>query len=93
MVTLLRRKPLVHEQNSVPSSTNRLFSLTARKNFITFEYTRRFFRGDHVIKTGLPVRREILETKISRESAREILGFDPSSPVFLFMGEVRGRSS
>ncbi len=84
------RSLFVHEQNSVPSSANRLFSLVAKKVFITFEYTRRFFKGDHVIRTGLPVRREILEAKISKERAREILGFDPSSPVFLFMGGSQG---
>jgi len=89
--TLLRRKNLfIHEQNSVPSMTNRTFSLFARKIFITFEYTRKFLKGDHVIKTGLPVREELLSARMEKRNAKETLGFDPSSPLILFMGGSQG---
>ncbi len=89
--TLLRRKPLfIHEQNSVPSMTNRSFYPFSRKVFITFEHTRRFFRGDHVIRAGLPVRRELTKVRMDRRSAREALGFDPDSPLLLFMGGSQG---
>jgi UDP-N-acetylglucosamine--N-acetylmuramyl-(pentapeptide) pyrophosphoryl-undecaprenol N-acetylglucosamine transferase len=90
-VTLTRRRPLyLHEQNSVPSATNRLFYPGARRVFITFEYTRKFFRGDRVIRTGLPVRRELLRTRMERGKAKELLGFDPSRPLLLFMGGSQG---
>ncbi len=91
LYALFRGIPLyIHEQNSVPSMTNRTFSLFAKKVFITFEYTRRYFKGKHVIKTGLPVRKELIETKMDKEKAREALGIDPSPPVILFMGGSQG---
>ncbi len=91
LATLSKGKPLyLHEQNSVPSATNRVFYMVARKVFITFEHTKRFFSGDHVIRTGLPIRKELKEAKINKKSAKEVLGFDPSSPVFLFMGGSQG---
>lgn len=91
LYTLLRRKPLyIHEQNSVPSMTNRLFSPFARKVFITFEYTRKYFKGSRVVRTGLPLREELLSTKIDRDPAKEALGFSPSAPLILFMGGSQG---
>ena len=89
--TLFKRRSLfLHEQNSVPSMTNRSFYPFSRKVFITFEHTRRFFKGDHVIRTGLPVRRELLKLRMDGKSAKEALGFDPDSPLLLFMGGSQG---
>ena len=87
---LKRRELFVHEQNSVPSTTNRLFANFSRKVFITFEYSRRFFKGKEVIKTGLPVREELLNTKIEKASAKATLGFKAESPLILFMGGSQG---
>ena len=90
ITSAVKRQPLfIHEQNSVPSMTNRSFSLIAKKVFITFEHTKRYFRGRHVVKTGLPVRKDILDVKISKENARSLLGFE-GSPVVLFMGGSQG---
>ncbi len=91
LLTLMRRKNLyIHEQNSVPSATNRSFALFARKIFITFEYTRSYFRGRHVIRTGLPVRSELLQSRTERRRAKELLGLDPDREVVLFMGGSQG---
>ncbi len=89
--TLLSRKPLfLHEQNSVPSMTNRSFYPFARKVFITFEHTRKFFKGEHVVRTGLPLRKELLEFKMEKGNAKESLGLNPRSPLILFMGGSQG---
>lgn len=88
--TLIRSPLFVHEQNSVPSMTNRLFSRFARKVFITFEHTRRFFKGQKVIKTGIPVRESLLRERMEKKSAKEMLGIDPSSTAILFMGGSQG---
>jgi UDP-N-acetylglucosamine--N-acetylmuramyl-(pentapeptide) pyrophosphoryl-undecaprenol N-acetylglucosamine transferase len=89
--TIIKRKELyIHEQNSVPSMTNRLLSAFSRKVFITFEHSRRFFKGENVIRTGLPIREELLSTKLEKENAKEALGFEPGSPLVLFMGGSQG---
>jgi len=91
LYTLLRRRSLfLHEQNSVPSMTNTVLYPFSRKVFVTFEYTRRFFKGERVVKTGLPVRRELLELRMKKGEAKELLGFAPDSPLFLFMGGSQG---
>jgi len=88
---ILKGKPLyVHEQNSVPSMTNRIFSGFSKKVFITFEYSRKFFKGNNVVRTGLPIREELLSTKIEKSGAKEALGFKPEAPVVLFMGGSQG---
>ncbi len=87
---LSRRALFLHEQNSVPSMTNRSLYPFARKVFITFEHTRRFFKGKHVIKAGLPIRRELLQVKLDKVNAKETLGLDPRSPLILFMGGSQG---
>ncbi len=80
----------VHEQNSVPGTVNRLLGSKAKKIFITFEYTRRFFEGKEVIRSGTPLREEIRTTKVDRREAKEAMGFDKDSLVFLFMGGSQG---
>ncbi len=91
VASLLKRKPLyLHEQNSIPSSTNKLFSRFSKRVFITFEYSRRFFKGREVLRTGLPVRREVLEGRELMELAKEKWGFDKNLPVVLFMGGSQG---
>ncbi|WP_457601220.1 UDP-N-acetylglucosamine--N-acetylmuramyl-(pentapeptide) pyrophosphoryl-undecaprenol N-acetylglucosamine transferase [Hydrogenivirga sp.] len=89
--TALKRKRLyLHEQNSVPSMTNRVLSSFSTKVFITFEHSRRFFKGENVVKTGFPLREELLNTKLERANAKEALGFKPESPLVLFMGGSQG---
>ncbi len=89
--TILKRKPLyIHEQNSVPSRTNRLFFLFCKKTFIAFEHTRKFFKGEHVIKTGIPIREEVKNTSVKKDTAKLTLGFSSKSPVFLFFGGSQG---
>lgn len=75
---LLKRAPLyLHEQNSVPSKTNRLLSRFSKRIFITFEFSKRYFPEEKVLKTGLPVRKSLLEgLKIDRKTALERLGLE-----------------
>ncbi len=89
--TTLKRKPLfLHEQNSVPSMSNRVFSVVAKKIFISFEHTRKFFKGDHVIRTGIPIREELKKTKMSKMTAKDAMGFKADKEVVLFMGGSQG---
>ncbi len=91
ILTLLHRKSLfIHEQNSVPSLTNKTLSVFARKVFISFEYTRNYIKGSHVIKTGTPVREEILRSRKEKKEARKLLHLDTEGTLILFMGGSQG---
>ncbi|ADC89836.1 UDP-N-acetylglucosamine--N-acetylmuramyl- (pentapeptide) pyrophosphoryl-undecaprenol N- acetylglucosamine transferase [Thermocrinis albus DSM 14484] len=81
----------LHEQNSVPSRTNRLLSNRSEKIFVTFEYSKKFFPLHKVVKTGLPVREQILRhLSLSKEEAREKLGLMTDKPVILVFGGSQG---
>ncbi|HID65680.1 MAG TPA: undecaprenyldiphospho-muramoylpentapeptide beta-N-acetylglucosaminyltransferase [Aquificaceae bacterium] len=81
------KKLYVHEQNSIPSRTNRLLSKKAEKVFITFEYTRRYFKS--AIRTGLPLRKEV-KGKVSKEEAKEKLKLNPEKYTLLIFGGSQG---
>jgi len=46
----------VHEQNSVPGLSNRLLAVCARRIFVTYEESRRFFPAHKTVRSGLPLR-------------------------------------
>ncbi|MFN7064816.1 MAG: UDP-N-acetylglucosamine--N-acetylmuramyl-(pentapeptide) pyrophosphoryl-undecaprenol N-acetylglucosamine transferase [Aquificaceae bacterium] len=93
IASILKRASLyIHEQNSVPSQSNRLLSRFAEKIFITFEYSRRFLPSDRTIRTGLPVRKSLIEgLKISRDYAINSLGLEDRTTL-LVMGGSQGAS-
>ena len=81
----------IHEQNSVPSSTNLLLKNVARKIFITFEYSYRFFPRNKTILTGLPLRSIVKQDKyLSKEIARRELDIPNDKTVILMFGGSQG---
>jgi UDP-N-acetylglucosamine--N-acetylmuramyl-(pentapeptide) pyrophosphoryl-undecaprenol N-acetylglucosamine transferase len=58
---------LIHEQNLVPGRANRLLAPFVDKIAVSFDQTINFFSelkvGDKVVRTGLPLRRSILESE------------------------------
>ncbi|WP_457626929.1 undecaprenyldiphospho-muramoylpentapeptide beta-N-acetylglucosaminyltransferase [Persephonella sp.] len=82
----------IHEQNSIPSYTNRILSRFAREIFITFEYTSRFFPERKTVLSGLPVRKSLKEElRVSPGDARKILGIEDSRTVLVFGGSQGAR--
>ncbi|ACO03278.1 MAG TPA: undecaprenyldiphospho-muramoylpentapeptide beta-N-acetylglucosaminyltransferase [Persephonella sp.] len=89
---LLTGKDLyIHEQNSVPSYTNLLLSKFAKKVFITFDHSRRYFPAEKTVLTGFPLRKDIIEDKeLGKERARDILGVDSERKTVLVFGGSQG---
>ena len=57
---MLGRPTAIHEQNSFPGLTNRMLGTMVNRVFISFEESRRWFRGGKAILTGNPIRQELL---------------------------------
>lgn len=93
LASLLKMSPLyLHEQNSIPSLTNRFFSRFSKKIFITFEHSRKYFPLEKTVKTGIPVRKKLIDgLKVSREDALKSLGLE-DRPTLLVMGGSQGAS-
>ena len=81
----------IHEQNSIPSSTNLLLSKLARKIFITFEYSFKYFPKEKTNLTGLPLRSLVKQDKfISKNMARKLLDIPQDKTVVLMFGGSQG---
>lgn len=48
------------EQNSIPGLTNRILGRVARRVFLAFEESRRFFKPKKIVMSGNPVRRDLV---------------------------------
>ncbi len=53
----------IHEQNSFPGLTNRILAPLAKKVFISFEQSRRYFKRGNLLLSGNPIRDELMHLK------------------------------
>src|SRR5690606_10782935 len=58
---------LIQEQNSFPGITNKLLSKNADKICVAYDGLERFFPENKIIKTGNPVRQDLLNIDSKRE--------------------------
>lgn len=77
------------EQNSYPGMVNRIMSRSARRIFLTYDYSRRFLKNRTVIVTGNPLRHNISRA-IDRKKAYQFFKFRSRKKVLLIMGGSQG---
>lgn len=87
---LRRGRIVLHEQNALPGRTNRWLARWARRVCTTFEGTTRYFRGTPCVRTGLPVRRQLLQARTERQHACAQLGLHPGRRVLFVIGGSQG---
>jgi UDP-N-acetylglucosamine--N-acetylmuramyl-(pentapeptide) pyrophosphoryl-undecaprenol N-acetylglucosamine transferase len=81
---------LIQEQNSYAGVTNKLLAKKADRICVAYPEMERFFPKEKIILTGNPVRKEILTSNISKESAREQFGLMAERPTVLVVGGSLG---
>ena len=81
---------LIQEQNSYAGVTNKHLAAKASKICVAYDGMERFFPADKIIKTGNPVRQNLLETKLTRDEAVAKFGLDPSKKTILLVGGSLG---
>ena len=82
----------IHEQNLIPGITNQFLSLVARKVFISFpESNRYFWRKGRIVFKGNPVRENIWQG--NREHLIEKTGLNPNKKTILVFGGSKGASA
>ena len=81
---------LIQEQNSYAGVTNKLLAKKAEKICVAYDGMERFFPAEKIIKTGNPVRQNLLETTISHEEAIRSFGLNPQKKVILLVGGSLG---
>lgn len=86
-------KIILQEQNSFPGITNKLLAKYAEKICVAYDNTDRFFPKEKIIKTGNPVRSDLLNVDLSQEKAKAFFGFDPDKKLILSLGGSGGAKS
>jgi len=81
---------LLQEQNSYAGITNKLLKNRVAKICVAYDGMERFFPADKIIKTGNPVRGDLVEMKNDRNEAITFFGLDSKQPVLLILGGSLG---
>jgi UDP-N-acetylglucosamine--N-acetylmuramyl-(pentapeptide) pyrophosphoryl-undecaprenol N-acetylglucosamine transferase len=90
LASILRIPTLIHEQNIIPSLSNRILAKFAHRIALTFKETDKFFRNkSKLIVTGNPLRPQFLED-IDRKTCLNNFGFNEERFTILIMGGSQG---
>lgn len=81
---------VIQEQNSYAGVTNKLLAAKARAICVAYDNMERFFPAEAIVKTGNPVRANIIDSSMSRAEAKRQLGFDPARPLVAIVGGSLG---
>jgi len=81
---------LVQEQNSYPGITNKLLGKKAGKICVAYDGLERFFPIDKIVKTGNPVRQDLLEITHKRIEAQQIYKLSSTQKTLLVLGGSLG---
>ena len=80
---------LIQEQNSFPGITNKLLSKKVNKICVAYDKLERFFPADKIIKTGNPVRQDLL-TIPNLSEAKDFFKLDKTKKTLLILGGSLG---
>jgi len=81
---------LIQEQNSFPGITNKLLSKKAKTICVAYDGLERFFPSNKIVKTGNPVRQDLLEIKSKRNEAQQFFNLDVNKKTILVLGGSLG---
>ncbi len=83
-------KTVIQEQNSYPGITNKLLSKKADKICVAYDGLERFFLADKIVKTGNPVRQDLLDVTSKKEEAINFFGLKSNKKILVVIGGSLG---
>lgn len=81
---------LIQEQNSYPGITNKILSKRAHCICVAYDNLERFFPKEKIVKTGNPVRQDILEIEGKTIEAKDHFGLKHNKTTLLVLGGSLG---
>ena len=81
---------VIQEQNSYPGKTNKWLSKKATKICVAYDGLERFFPKNNIVKTGNPVRVEIINFQPKLEEAYLFFNLDENKKTILIIGGSQG---
>ena len=88
--SFFRIPTLIQEQNSYAGITNKLLAKKVDKICVAYDNMERFFPKDKIIKTGNPVREDILDIDNRKTAALKFFNFDQDKKTVFVMGGSLG---
>ena len=83
-------KTVIQEQNSYPGITNKILSKKADKICVAYDDLERFFPANKIIKTGNPVRQDLLSLTGKREKAQSFFKLKDNKKTLVIIGGSLG---
>lgn len=84
---------VIQEQNSYAGITNKLLGTKAKKVCVAYDGMEKFFPARNIIRTGNPVRQDILNLEGKREIGQKTFNLNPSKKTLLVIGGSLGARS
>lgn len=84
---------LIQEQNSYPGITNKLLAGKVAKICVAYDGMEKYFPADKIIKTGNPVRKQMIDIDGKKDEAALFFGLDASRETLLVVGGSQGALS
>jgi len=81
---------VLQEQNSFAGITNKILASRAEKICVAYDGMERYFPKERVIKTGNPVRTDLIDIKVEKAAALQHFGLTNDAPVVLILGGSLG---
>lgn len=86
----LKIPTIIQEQNSYPGITNKLLSKNTAKICVAYDGLEKFFPSEKIIKTGNPVRNDLLEVSNVRNEGIAFFNLNPTKKTLLVLGGSLG---
>ncbi len=81
---------VLQEQNSYPGITNKMLSGSAQKICVAYDHLERFFPKEKLIKTGNPIRQDLLSVHKKSSEAHDFFSLSPKKTTVLILGGSLG---
>ncbi len=81
---------VLQEQNSYAGVTNKLLAQKVEKICVAYDGMGKFFPAEKVVKTGNPVRGDLMQISGDKKAAVEFFGLDAEKPVLVILGGSLG---
>lgn len=91
--TALGVPALIQEQNSFPGITNKMLASAVSKICVAYDDMEQFFPSEKIIKTGNPIRRNVIEIEGKKNEAARFFEFNPAIKTLLIVGGSQGALS
>lgn len=81
---------VLQEQNSYAGVTNKLLAQKVEKICVAYDGMDKFFPANKIVKTGNPVRSDLMKVSNDKQASVEFFGLDVSKPVLVILGGSLG---